>query len=170
NREAQNALLKTLEEPPGHAVLMLITAQPHLLLPTVRSRCFAVPLTAMPTTALADLLVRRGFARDEAMRRSALAAGRPGHALHLDLPSLERRRGEVLDMLDSLSAGPHATAGLAAHAASLAGNDEATLDAGLDLLLTLLRDALRVLAPGATETLVHADLRRELERVGGRLG
>ena len=42
NVAAQNALLKTLEEPPGKALLILIAARPHVLLATIRSRCFAV--------------------------------------------------------------------------------------------------------------------------------
>lgn len=42
--EAQNAFLKTLEEPPPHTLLLLYTTQPRLLLPTIRSRCQVVPV------------------------------------------------------------------------------------------------------------------------------
>ncbi len=43
-REAQNAILKTLEEPPDYAVILLLTLQPELLLPTVRSRAILLPV------------------------------------------------------------------------------------------------------------------------------
>jgi DNA polymerase-3 subunit delta' len=171
NREAQNALLKTLEEPPRSAVLILITAQPHLLLPTVRSRCFSVPLVALRTGALARLLEARGVERTEALRRSALAAGRPGLALHLDLDALDRQRSDVLGLLASLAAGPQGAAEIAAGAAALAGEDEAAMDRGLELLLTVLRDALRAAESAEGHSmLVHADRRDELARLGRRLG
>ena len=54
NPESQNALLKTLEEPPGHSFLILIASRPHLLLSTVRSRSFVVGFAPLPATELAD--------------------------------------------------------------------------------------------------------------------
>jgi DNA polymerase-3 subunit delta' len=44
NQQAQNAFLKTLEEPPNNTVLMLLTSQPQALLPTILSRCVQLPL------------------------------------------------------------------------------------------------------------------------------
>ena len=51
---AANALLKTLEEPPAHAVLILITPSWHALLPTIRSRCQPVPFQLVPRTAIVN--------------------------------------------------------------------------------------------------------------------
>jgi DNA polymerase-3 subunit delta' len=49
--EAANAFLKTLEEPPNNSTIILLTEQPHQLLPTIRSRCIALPLRTPPQEA-----------------------------------------------------------------------------------------------------------------------
>ena len=54
--EGQNALLKVLEEPPAYGVFMLLTDNPEKILPTVRSRCTELNLTALPETVLSDAL------------------------------------------------------------------------------------------------------------------
>lgn len=71
--EAQNAFLKTLEEPPPHTMLMLYTTQPRLLLPTIRSRCQTVPV--LHNRADYDALRAQGlFAILAPLRRQAGAA------------------------------------------------------------------------------------------------
>ncbi|NIM01382.1 MAG: DNA polymerase III subunit delta', partial [Acidobacteria bacterium] len=59
NLEAQNALLKTLEEPPPHAVLILVASRPQVLVSTVRSRCFALGFGPLRAEELARLLESR---------------------------------------------------------------------------------------------------------------
>ena len=56
--EGQNALLKVLEEPPSYGVFLLLTDNPEKLLPTVRSRCVELRLTALPDKLLRDTLIR----------------------------------------------------------------------------------------------------------------
>src|SRR5438045_6781510 len=58
NRNAANALLKILEEPPQRALLLLIAHSPGRLLPTIRSRCRRFPLAPLPTAIVAELLAR----------------------------------------------------------------------------------------------------------------
>jgi DNA polymerase-3 subunit delta' len=53
---AQNAMLKTLEEPPAHTFLILLTTNPGLLLPTIHSRCQAVPFGTLPVTFIREKL------------------------------------------------------------------------------------------------------------------
>ena len=88
NPAAQNALLKTLEEPPGSAVLMLISAAPHLLLSTVRSRCQRV--------AFAPL--ERGFVRRRVAELSGRPPGDPDLAVAVALS--EGSLGRALAILD----------------------------------------------------------------------
>ena len=56
--EGQNALLKILEEPPGYGVFLLLSENPEKLLPTVRSRCTQLQLTALPESTLKNALSR----------------------------------------------------------------------------------------------------------------
>lgn len=57
--EGQNALLKILEEPPAYGVFMLLADNPEKVLPTIRSRCTELALTALPDTVLRRELSRR---------------------------------------------------------------------------------------------------------------
>src|SRR5215208_1978559 len=61
NATAQNALLKTLEEPYGRALIVLLTDQPGALLPTIRSRCQTVRFGALDEQAVVRELVKRGI-------------------------------------------------------------------------------------------------------------
>ena len=166
---AQNALLKTLEEPSQRTVLILIASRPRLLLPTVRSRCFSVRFTTLRTAELAGLLQSRGCDADEAQLRAALAEGRPGHALDIDLDALRDRRAAIVELLEKLASSPSAAAALSPMAAELAGKDEATLLTSLQLLQGILRDASRAAIDPQDTTLVHADLADRLGALGAQL-
>ena len=79
---AQNALLKTLEEPPGAAVLVLVTASAERLLPTIRSRCQRVPFGRLPRAFIAAQLATQARVPAPAAEALAgLADGRLGPAL-----------------------------------------------------------------------------------------
>ncbi len=77
---AQEALLKTLEEPPAAAVLLLLTSDIENLLETVLSRCVVVNLPVSPARAIDEALVAAGVAPAEASELALLARGLPGWA------------------------------------------------------------------------------------------
>jgi DNA polymerase-3 subunit delta' len=166
--EAQNALLKTLEEPPGEAVVLLVASRPHVLLPTVRSRCFHLGFGAMAPEALEQALAARGVPRSEARARAALSEGRPGKAIDLDVPSRIKRRDTLLAALGALAAAPAAAADLSAIAAEIVGEDESSFLEGLDLAAALLRDAFRSAA--GSRAIAHADARPAVAALGCALG
>jgi DNA polymerase III delta prime subunit len=84
NRQSANALLKTLEEPPGHAILILCTHQPHLLPPTIRSRCARVNVPAFAEEELASCLRDRAdVPAPEAARIAAVTGGNARRAFDL---------------------------------------------------------------------------------------
>jgi DNA polymerase-3 subunit delta' len=101
NRSAANALLKSLEEPPPAAVLLLISARPAQIAATIRSRCAKLPLARLPGPLVTDGLARWAPGLD-AEQRSAialLARGSLGRALDLagaDWLPLYRRLAEDL--------------------------------------------------------------------------
>jgi DNA polymerase-3 subunit delta' len=169
NMEAQNALLKTLEEPPPRAVLILIASRPHVLASTVRSRCFALGFAPLHAKDLATLLESRGYDRREALERAALAEGRPGRAMDLDVEASRERRETLLTGLERLVS-QRDLGTLQKLAAALAGKDGPALENNLELLLALLRDAGRAAAGGAPASLVHADHAERLARLGCTLG
>ena len=103
NEHGQNALLKTLEEPPGASVLVLLAASAALVLPTVRSRCQLIRLDPLPAAAVARVLEARGLDLERARRLAPLAEGGPGRALALDDEDEMRARALVLERLPELA-------------------------------------------------------------------
>lgn len=85
NPNAANALLKLLEEPPPRAILLLVSAAPGRLLPTIRSRCRVLPMASLPDQTMRDLLTHYAPELDDAKqtRLIELAEGRLGQALML---------------------------------------------------------------------------------------
>jgi DNA polymerase-3 subunit delta' len=99
---AQNALLKTLEEPPGKALIMLITAAPGALLPTVRSRCQRILCRPLTDAQVRAALANADVPADERDALVAVAEGSPARALALretwqdaDRQALERLLAEL---------------------------------------------------------------------------
>jgi DNA polymerase-3 subunit delta' len=85
NRNAANALLKILEEPPRRSLLLLVSHSPGRLLPTVRSRCRHFPLTELARPVVLQLLgqYRPELARSEAEALAGLAEGSIGRVIEL---------------------------------------------------------------------------------------
>ena len=88
--EGQNKFLKTLEEPPGNSLFILVTHQPRLLLPTIRSRCQVVRFRALRPETVIQLLQRERSLPDELTASvAALAQGQMSRAL--DMVDSEKR-------------------------------------------------------------------------------
>jgi len=114
NPAAANKLLKTLEEPPGASVFILVTSRPGALPSTVVSRCQRLRFSKLPQEVVQSILERKhGIGRDEALVAARLSGGRAGRALDL---AVTDRRTKVLDVVDKLMAG-HDPVALAADVA-----------------------------------------------------
>jgi DNA polymerase III delta' subunit len=110
NDDAQNALLKMLEEPPAGVTIILCADDEQCLLPTVRSRCVRIRVGAASIREIERWLDERGFAdAPRAARLARLAGGRPGLALaYARSTDAERLRGEIARaLLDMLAEGRH---------------------------------------------------------------
>ncbi len=96
--EAQNAILKTLEEPPPTSHLFLVTAYPDRLLSTIRSRCRLLSFKPISREEIESFLRERTEV-DRPELRASFSAGSLGRALEIDLENLIRDRDLVLDLL-----------------------------------------------------------------------
>ncbi len=84
NTNAENALLKMLEEPPTNTVLILLSSSPGRLLPTIRSRCMVMALKAVPKADILNWLSRQGQGTSDLIEACAvLSRGGPGKAVAL---------------------------------------------------------------------------------------
>lgn len=136
NDASSNAVLKTLEEPPGESVIILISARPQRLLPTIRSRCQEVRFFPLPRTALAEALrQRRGLDAGESWFLAALAQGSIGRGLEMD-PGRERTdRDELRGTLARLPVmGDDEVLALAEAAVKDRDQFERVLDLGIERL------------------------------------
>jgi len=96
--QAQNCLLKTLEEPPEDTVFFLITDQPAALLPTIVSRCRTVRFHPLDLAHAAARLVALGLSPEDARRRARMAGGCVGQALAIDAQSMALRESLTRDV------------------------------------------------------------------------
>ena len=107
NRQAANALLKTLEEPPPQVVIMLTSVSADRLLPTIVSRCEVIRLRPVPSDELNQgLITKWQIPPQEADLLTHLSGGRPGYAFRLyqNPEELSNRKMWLEDQLNLLSA------------------------------------------------------------------
>jgi DNA polymerase-3 subunit delta' len=97
---AQNALLKTLEEPLPASVFVLVTSRPHMLLPTVRSRCAHLRFGRLQVSEVAEVLERdHQYPHAEALAAAAASDGSVRRALDLEADALADARSDAEDLL-----------------------------------------------------------------------
>jgi DNA polymerase-3 subunit delta' len=105
NEPTANRMLKTLEEPPPYAHLILLTDRPGELLPTISSRCQEVRFDALPEAELAARLEREGIAPDTAIACARLSLGDGDRARALASPDGERLRAAAEKLASCALAG-----------------------------------------------------------------
>jgi DNA polymerase-3 subunit delta' len=105
NPQAQNALLKTLEEPAGRTVVILLTDQPGALLPTIRSRCQLIRFKALPEAVVRRELEKRGIDKPTAADAAVLAGGSLGVALTWVEDGVVEAARELTGRMDRFAAG-----------------------------------------------------------------
>ncbi len=168
NASAANALLKTLEEPPPHVVLLLTAESSELLLPTIASRCEEIRLRPLPTADLAAGLAERwGVEADEASRLARLSHGRPGFARFLQTnPEYVEQQQALLDEQIALLGSDRA-----ARFSYIEGLYRyrdltySTLQAWVDLWRDIFRQA-----AGANAELVHQDRLDQISALADQIG
>jgi len=163
--EAQNALLKTLEEPPASSVFVLLTSRPDLLLPTVRSRCHRLRFGPLAEADVAAILMRdHGFTAADAHAAAATSEGSAGRALEENTEEAIEAREAAARALQAAAGGPDPRRRLEGAKALAGSGDREDVWRRLLALSSLLRD-LTVLASRADEgVLANADLRPQLQQ------
>ncbi len=184
---AQNALLKTLEEPPSGVTIVLITRQAERLLPTTLSRCSMVRFGPLPHDFVRERLTDAGVAEPEAAFWATYTDGSIGRAARLAERGMYQVKRDLIERLAGLQgaaeaefgdhlvkatdklAGEAVAAAKQADGSALSKNLASRQAAGtmLELLASAFRDALTVSA-AADRPLAHADQADEIAAVAGR--
>jgi DNA polymerase-3 subunit delta' len=166
NVEAQNALLKSLEEPAPNVLWILETSEPHELLPTIHSRAVAVRFEPLELGLAARLLAEHGVDAADARELARWAGGAPGVGVELASQSALALRGVLLAALSGEALSTSASAALWAVEGEFAGKTERAEQRSrarrvLDTALELVRDRERLRAgadPAALAHGAHAEL------------
>ncbi len=165
NPPAQNALLKTLEEPPKDTVLILVSSAPDKLLPTIRSRCAKAAFRPLPDEVVAERLgALEKMAPEQARRVAKMAQGSLSRALELDADSLEHRHA-IIEGYEALT---RADARGWIALAEQWGDDRASAELALDVLQTWLRDVAVAQAGGTS--LISDELLPLAQKAAAKVG
>jgi DNA polymerase III subunit delta' len=164
NEQAANSLLKTLEEPPPHLILILTAENAYDLLPTIRSRSVPFQFAPLSDDEMRAFVQDRGL--DHPERRMALAAGSPGVAVSLDLEVYDKRRAAMVTLL-KVSAGLAPFSAWAPISETIGRSKNEKLDLYLRVLYNLLRDVL-LLSEGG-EAIRNHDIRKDLEAIADKV-
>jgi DNA polymerase-3 subunit delta' len=163
-QSAQNALLKTLEEPPAFAHLVLVTSRPEALADTIRSRCRGVRFQELPRETLAALIVERtDVAKSHARLVAGLAGGSVPRAARLAGESLKDTREDALALVRAARRPDAREAARLARAVAPTGErDRDRLVRLAQLALLWYEDVLLAWGGAPDEALAHADLAKEI--------
>jgi DNA polymerase-3 subunit delta' len=166
NDNAANALLKTLEEAPSYAVLILTADNPEQLLPTIVSRCEVLRLRPLAVEDVRGELEHRGFENSRAKLIAHISGGRMGYAMRLigNDALLERREERLNDLLALM---PASRVEKFKYADQLSKDKDAMRQTIL-LWLSYWRDVL-LRAAQAETPLVNVDRNVEIEDIAGRM-
>ena len=165
--EAQNALLKTLEEPPSASTFVLVTARPDVLLPTVRSRCQRLRFGMLAPAEIAAVLeAQHEYSAAEAHAAAAAADGSLGRALEGSSEEFAAARDAAAALLTGVGARVDPRSRLDS-ARALTGGSGDREDVGRRLRATasLLRDLGVLLSRADERGLANADLGPLLTRL-----
>lgn len=156
-----NILLKTLEEPPLHTMIILLANNPRLLLPTILSRCQPIRFNPLPNPMVAKwLMEQKGLNEEEAHLLSYLSEGSPGKAMEIREEIHQVPREELLKGLVGLKSLSFEKMG--SWAESLPSYRE-NLVLILEVAKTLLRDLTMMKTLKNGSKLIHSDLLQEME-------
>ena len=162
NMPSQNALLKTLEEPPRDSLLILVASNAGSLLPTVRSRCLRIAFGPLPHDLIAGYLTaKQKMTRDDAQLLAAMSMGSLGMALNLDRKELVEQRRNWIETMCSLTPENYRTAFNAAEA--LSSNREEALKF-LAWVETWYRDLLVYNVTHDASELINLDIVTKIEQ------
>lgn len=166
NPAAGNALLKTLEEPNGDALLILLTSRPERLLTTIRSRCQRLPFQRLPQMTIEQVLHRQlGLDETEGHVLAALAEGSFKKALGKNRELYLDQRKQLVQQIVELQGGRVIPV---FDLAQKLADDKEHLQEILEILQAVYRDLLLQEHAAPAERLVNIDLRDQIRQLGQR--
>ena len=171
---AQNALLKTLEEPLPASVFVLVTSRPDTLLPTVRSRCAHLRFGRLQVVEVAAVLEQsEGYSHADALTAAAASDGSVRRALDLEADAFADARSDAENLLNVAGRDPRTRLEQAKDllkGSGTAASEREHLGARLTAMTSLMRDAGLVASGADTQLLANLDRKPIVDSLARTLG
>lgn len=164
NEEAQNSLLKILEEPPPFTHIILITSNPYLILPTVKSRCQILAFSRISKEEIEKILNDRGYEKEQAQLISLIVRGNLEKALSLEWEDVQRRRKEAWTHFLSLLHREDISSLVENYTSGRKRIQRDELEELFDFFSSFCRDFILVKEGGERSHLLNPDLETEIGR------
>ena len=169
NDASANALLKVLEEPPRTSHLILITARPAMLLPTILSRCQMIRFSPLTPDEIESHLVKNDLDVKTARLRARAAGGSMGRALSNDLITFTSQRKAMLKVLNALVLSNDRAQLLRSAEQLNEAQYKDEFEERFDVLETLIRDAWMLSLGVDSSRIVNEDLSAELNEIAQKM-
>ena len=170
NDESSNCLLKVLEEPPRTSHIVLVTANPSRILPTIKSRCQTMSFLPIATEEIEHALRERGFEEEKSRILALLVHGNLELALRLDWDEIQARREETWELFRGLVGGGEASRFLRRFAYQKKAEVKEALEETLELFSSFCRDLVLLCDGGDPGLLLNPDFEARLRECGDEAG
>lgn len=168
--DAANSVLKVLEEPPIGTYMVLVTASPHLLLPTIMSRCQVLEFTGLGEEEIAAALEKDGLPAERARILSLLAQGSLSRAQDVDWEKLDEERRRAWELFAALLLWDNPSRFLAFFRPAPNWRLEDALRRTMGLFASFCRDCLLVSSKGNPRLLMNPDYEKPMIEASAAAG
>jgi len=157
NEEAANSVLKILEEPPAFTHIILITHNPYLILPTIKSRCQDLSFSQISKQDIKKVLVEKGQDEEKAQIISLLVSGNLKQAMNLDWEKIRSLREKAWQLFSMMLGGKRASSFVKDYAFRRRESIETEFVQLLEILSSFGRDLLLIKSSGNENLLMNPD-------------
>jgi DNA polymerase-3 subunit delta' len=168
NEESANSLLKVLEEPPSFTHIILVTSNPFLILPTIRSRCQVLGFSNIGREEIERILAEQGYPEEQAKALSIIVGGNLEKAMGLDWDEVRGKRqsawGLFLSLLEEKGSLDFLSDFVFQQRAAAKDDFERTME----MFASFCRDIILIKEHGESRFLLNPDLEEALREAEGR--
>lgn len=165
NDESSNTVLKTLEEPPLFSLIIMVTSNAHLLLPTIKSRCQILNFSPVAKEEIKRVLVEKGYPEERAGIISLAVRGNLEEALDLEWDEVQRQRQEAWSIFRSFLGKGEVSVFLRTYALAQRNLVRKDFEKTLEFLASFCRDLILIKEKGEPSFLFNPDFKRQIESV-----
>jgi len=166
NPEAANTLLKVLEEPPAFSFIILVTSNPYLILPTIKSRCQILKFAPVGKDDILRELKSKGYSDEQAEGMALVAQGNLKRALKMDWDEVREKREQAWMILKSMLSRVNLTLVLKSFAYKRRSDFVEEFQEILEMLAAFSRDLMLVKEGGDGRCLLNPDYAEKIAEVG----